>query len=171
MKQQAERKKAHSCFIHTQQVELFLEPEGVAEKLPRLRSQLVSSDYPCVNPMKQGVRCRGAASLAQPPKCLPRFLSTLGAGNMTSHIPRLSPEPGLSCCATSGSLTQHGDDDNQSHLFLGKKDETTSAERSKGLSSVGQAFLSAVRSDETEVVLMKGQILVDIKPLGKDLLI
>lgn len=59
-------------------------------------------------------------------------------------ILRLSPEPGILCCATSGSLAQHGDNNNKSHLLLGEKVETTSPERYKGLSRVGQAFLSAV---------------------------
>lgn len=88
---------------------------------------------------------------------------------MTLHILRLSPESRISCCATSGSLTQHGDNNNKIHLLLEENVETTSPERYKGLNRVGQAFLNAIWSDQTEVVLIIGRILVVLKPLGKGL--
>lgn len=44
--------------------------------------------------------CWGAAWPAQPPKCLPGFLNTLSFGKMSLHIPRLSPKPGIWCCAS-----------------------------------------------------------------------
>lgn len=55
----AAKKKAPSCFIQTEPV--AGEPKGTTETPPRLGSQFVSSDYLCINPMKQGafLHCAG----------------------------------------------------------------------------------------------------------------
>lgn len=137
----AVRKKAHSCFIQTELVVAWAQRDGRNDPEVRISTCQLGLSL-CKSHKAEGIpaRCRGAAFLAQLPKHLPGFLSMLCSGDMTLHILRLSAKPGISCCATSGSLTQHGDDNKKSHLLLGEKVETTSPERDKGLSRVCQAF-------------------------------
>lgn len=127
----AVNKKAHSCFIQT--VLVVGELKGTTEMSPRLGYQSVSSDYLCINPMKQGAFLCGVGGLLG-------LLSHQSAGHQCfwTHFPSAKCLCSSQGCSPSlvlwqsGTLTPHGGG-NKSHPLLGEKDETTSSERSLDL--------------------------------------
>lgn len=114
----AARKKAHSCFIQAELAVAWAQRDG--RNAPRLGSQLVSSDYPCVNPTKgraflQGVGRRGLLCLlSHRSACqgfwahfalVTWFCSSWGSAPSPAYcaVPRQAPWPSMGTITTKAT--------------------------------------------------------------------